>query len=801
MREYPAIEQAVLECAVGDSAGDSIAAPAHTILMIDDNSDDCEAFRRALMKADESYLYLQAGDSLTGIASIEANHPDCVLLDYSLSGLSGLDVLQRIREADAFLPVIMLTAQDSAAIAINAMKKGAQNYLVKTALNSDMLHRAIIAATEHASLERKIHEQRRQLYMQKLALAESSRLNMAILHSAGIMIIATGRNGKILTFNPAAESALGYAANEVVGLHTPALWFDQAEIAAHAAELAISHGAEITCGFNSLSYMPQWTGHEAREWTFIRKDGSRFPVNLSMTSMRDGEDQVAGFLCIAEDITLRHQQQLALRASEETFRSAVENAPNGMALIDPSGKLLKVNPALCTLLGYDADELTNMPFKSIPHLDDVDFDEESVLKPLREEIDAHRVEMRLKHKSGRIVHVLLSMSLIRHHDGSAKYYVAQALDITERVQMDRIKSEFISIVSHELRTPLTSIRGSLGLLTGKIVKGVPETAQKLIDIAYKNCERLILLINDILDIDKIASGQMRFDMRPEPLALLLEEAAVSIRGYAEELGVHILLDGSVPDLMLNVDRDRFIQVLNNLLSNAVKFSPKDGVIELRAEARDGRVRILVSDHGPGIPPEFQDRLFNKFFQADASSTREKGGTGLGLHISRQIVEHMGGQIGFNSKVGEGTTMWVELPLSMTQSVTSAPGETTPAELGPRVLVCEDDDRAAWLIQKMLTKEGFAADVVHSIPEARRQLKAANYAAMTLDLVLPTGNGIDFARELNGDPQTSQVPIIIVSGTERADGLEFGERFGIVDWIVKPISRQRLVASVEKAAAG
>ena len=801
MREYPAIEQTVRECALGDSAGDSIAAPAHTILMIDDNADDCEAFRRALMQADETYLYLRAADGLTGIASIEANRPDCVLLDYSLSGLSGLDVLQRIRDADAFLPVIMLAGQGSETIAINAMKKGAQNYLVKAGLNSDMLHRAIVAATEHAALERKIYEQRRQLYTQKLALAESGRLNTAILHSAGIMIVATGSNGKILAFNPAAESALGYAANEVVGVHTPALWFDQAEIAAHAAELAISHGAEITCGFDALSYMPQRTGHETREWTFIRKDGSRFPVNLSMTSMHDGEDQIAGFLCIAEDITQRRQQELALKASEETFRAAVENAPNGMALIDLRGKLFKVNPALCMLLGYNANELTNMPLRSIPHPDDADFDAESVRKLYLGQIDVYRAEMRLMHKTERIVHVLLSMSLIRHHDGSAKYYVAQALDITERVQMDRIKSEFISIVSHELRTPLTSIRGSLGLLTGKIFKGVPETAQKLIDIAYKNCERLILLINDILDIDKIASGKMRFDMRPETLAPLLEEAAVSIRGYAEEHGVHVLLDGSVPDLMLNVDRDRFIQVLNNLLSNAAKFSPKDGVIELRAKVGEGRVRILVSDHGPGIPPEFQDRLFNKFFQADASSTREKGGTGLGLHISRQIIEHMGGQIGFNTKVGEGTTMWVELPLLMAQSVIPAPEETIPAELGPRVLVCEDDDRVAWLIQKMLTKEGFAADVVHSIPEARRQLKAADYVAMTLDLVLPTGNGMDFARELNGDPQTSQVPIIIVSGTERADGLEFGERFGIVDWIVKPISRQRLVASVEKAAAG
>ena len=796
---HAAIEGAMPDSADRNSAKDITATPSYTVLVIDDNPDDREAFRRALKKADESYGYLEAGDGPSGVALIERHRPDCVLLDYSLPGLNGLGALQRIHEVDPFLPVIMLTGQGSEAIAVQAIKEGAQNYLVKTALKPNLLHRAILSAIEHASMERKIGEQRRQIYAQKLALAETDRLKTAILASAGAMIIATDREGKVLIFNPAAETALGYSADDIIGQHTPALWCDEAEIATHAAELAISHGAKIKCGFEVLTYVTQLTGREMREWTFIRKDGSRFPVSLSMTPMRDGEGQVAGFLGMAEDITQRRRQELALKASEETFRSAVENAPNGMALIEPDGTLLKVNPALCTMLGFDADELVNMPLRSIPHPEDVDMDRESVKKLYRGEINTYRVEKRLVHKTGRIVHVLLSMSLIRHPDGAAKYYVAQAMDITERMEMDRIKSEFISIVSHELRTPLTSIRGSLGLLTGKIVKGVPETAQKLIDIAYKNCERLILLINDILDIDKIASGKMRFDMRPENAVALMEEAAEATRGYADDLGVHIRLEPSVSGLMLNVDRDRFIQVLSNLLSNAIKFSPESGTIELRADLREGRVRISVRDHGPGIPEEFQDRLFNKFFQADASSTREKGGTGLGLHISRQIIEHMGGQIGFDTNIGLGTTMWVELP-ALTAEAAASLEEVMPAELGRKVLVCEDDDRVAWLIQKMLTKEGFAADVVHSIPEARRQLKSGGYSTMTLDLAMPSGNGIDFARELSGDAEMSLLPIVVVSGTERAGWLELEVKSGIVDWIVKPINRQRLIDSVEKASA-
>ena len=554
---------------------------------------------------------------------------------------------------DPFLPVIMLTGQGSEAIAVQAIKEGAQNYLVKTALTPNLLYRAILSAIEHASLERKIGEQRRQIYTQKLALAETDRLKTAILASAGAMIIATDREGKVLTFNPAAEIALGYGAEEVIGAHTPALWCDEAEIATHAAELAISYGAKMKCGFEVLTYVPELAGCETREWTFVRKDGSRFPVSLSMTPMHDGEGQVAGFLGMAEDITLRRQQELALKTSEETFRAAVENAPNGMALIDPHGTMLKVNPALCSLLGLDANELTNMPLRSIPHPDDVDTDRESLRKLYRGHIDAYRVEKRLLHKTGRVVHVLLSMSLIRHHDGAAKYYVAQAMDITERMEMDRIKNEFISIVSHELRTPLTSIRGSLGLLTGKIVKGVPETAQKLIDIAYKNCERLILLINDILDIDKIASGKMRFDMKPENAVSLLEECAEATRGYADDLGVRIQLDAPIRGLMFNVDRDRFIQVLNNLLSNGIKFSPENGTIELRAETREGRIRISVCDHGPGIPPEFQDRCSTSSSRRTRPQPAKRAARDSASTSAGRSSSIWSGQIGFDTHVGGG----------------------------------------------------------------------------------------------------------------------------------------------------
>jgi signal transduction histidine kinase len=232
--------------------------------------------------------------------------------------------------------------------------------------------------------------------------------------------------------------------------------------------------------------------------------------------------------------------------------------------------------------------------------------------------------------------------------------------------MDRIKSEFISIVSHELRTPLTAIRGSLGLMAGAMAKELPDKANSLLRIACQNSERLAMLINDMLDIDKIASGQMRFDIREEALSSLILQAVESNRPYAEKLGVAIVAAPIDAELTVAVDPVRLSQVLANLLSNAAKFSSRGDKVEISAQASTKGVRILVADHGPGIGKDFQDRIFRKFSQADSSAARIKDGSGLGLHISKQLIEHMGGEIGFDTEIDKGTTFWVDIPAAATR---------------------------------------------------------------------------------------------------------------------------------------
>ncbi len=353
----------------------------------------------------------------------------------------------------------------------------------------------------------------------------------------------------------------------------------------------------------------------------------------------------------------------ALRASEETFRQAMENASIGMALVTPDGRFMKVNASLCELLGYSEAELLATDFQSITHPADLESDLLQVRKVLEGGIARFRMEKRYFHKSGRVVWALLSASLARDAAGKPNYFISQIQDVSEQHEIERVKSEFISTVSHELRTPLTSIRGSLGLVLGTMADKLPPAARNLLDIAQGNSDRLILLINDILDIDKIAAGNMRFDLQPQSLAKITAAAVRDNESYARKFDARIVLESIDANLRIRVDETRYLQVLSNLLSNAAKFSPAGGTITVSARAVNKTARVSVMDRGRGIPAAFHGRVFEKFSQLDSSAARQAGGTGLGLYIARALVEHMGGCIGFESRENAGSTFWIEFPLA------------------------------------------------------------------------------------------------------------------------------------------
>lgn len=429
-----------------------------------------------------------------------------------------------------------------------------------------------------------------------------------------------------------------------------------------------------------------------------------------------------------------------LKTSEQTFRAAMESAAIGIALVSPDGRFLKVNAALCEQLGYEESELLGQSFENVTDPQDIALSLELVRQTLAGERQRYSVEKRYRHKSGRVVWGALNSALVRDNLGRPSYFVSQIQDVSERREMDRVKNEFIAMVSHELRTPLTSIRGSLGLILGTQVATLAPKTKGLLDIAQSNCERLIRLINDILDMDKIVSGHMRFEMQPHSLAQVLRLATQSTDVFADRLKIQLQLEAPPERLLVNVDEDRLVQVLCNLLSNAVKFSPPESRVRITVQEGEQSVRVNVIDRGPGIAEEFRARIFQRFSQADSSATRRAGGTGLGLHISREIMERLGGRIGFDTRLGQGTTFWIELPRLFAEEDSPLNAAEASGEL-PRILHIERDVDLGHVIATAL--QGHAQSVLATtLAQAEQLLRTQQFAMVILDLRFADGLALE-----------------------------------------------------------
>jgi len=356
------------------------------------------------------------------------------------------------------------------------------------------------------------------------------------------------------------------------------------------------------------------------------------------------------------------QQSRMVKNELARFKSTLDRTLDCVFMFDAINlEFFYVNEGAMRQVGYSLDELLVMhPYDIKPNFTKEQF--KALIVPLLSgKKDSLTVETVHQHKNGEQIPVEIFLQYIAPENESARF-VAIVRDITERKRVERMKSEFVSTVSHELRTPLTAISGALGLLSGGALGTLPEQAGAMIAIADKNGKRLAFLINDLLDMEKLASGKMHFDMQAQPLMPLLEQALEANQAYGAERQVTLDLTGRMPGVMVSVDGQRIMQVLSNLLSNAVKYSPEKGSVEVAASLQEKMVRVTITDHGPGIPVAFRDRIFQKFAQADASDSRQKSGTGLGLAITRELIERMGGQIGFDSVENKGTSFFFDLPI-------------------------------------------------------------------------------------------------------------------------------------------
>ncbi|KJS31631.1 MAG: PAS domain-containing protein [Pseudomonas sp. BRH_c35] len=494
---------------------------------------------------------------------------------------------------------------------------------------------------------------------------------------------------------------------------------------------------------------------------------------------------------LANEMT-RHirQSKHDLRLSEERLSLALKGSNDGLWDLDLEAGSMFASPRAWEMLGYRPNELTCdlKLWERLTVAEDLAQQKARLAQTMLSNVDHFTTELRLQHKHGHVVPVLLRGYIQRDPQGMAQRISGTLMDLTERKRVEQMKNDFVSTVSHELRTPLTSISGALGLIVGGALGSAPPTMQQMLEIAYRNSLRLGHLINDLLDMEKIAAGKMSFELREHSLGDLLEESLASNQALCEQHGVCCTLEHPT-DVLVWVDGLRLQQVLGNFLSNAVKFTPEGGEIRLHSSLRGTKVRISVTDQGPGIPEAFRSRVFEKFAQADASDSRQKSGTGLGLAITKELIERMGGTVGFDCVPGQGTTFWCELPIQI------PPAESDCRDGQPRILVVEDEPDTGRLLHMMLREGGYGVERVQSLHQAREKLAASHYEAMTLDLHLPDGSGMQLIDELRDQPAMQDLPIVVISAAHQFEQAQFPA--GIV-WLHKPITNAQLLVAVEQA---
>ncbi len=631
------------------------------------------------------------------------------------------------------------------------------------------------------------------------ALSHQTIFHQTLLNSAALAIISTTTEGIITSFNPAAERMLGYQAAELIDRQTPAVFHLGEEVVARAQQLSEELGREIAPGFDVFVLKALAGEPETLEWTYVRKDGTHVPVRLSVSAMRDGSGALTGYLGIARDISREKAAACALQESAEHTQTILDNVVDGIITIDAEGIVITYNNAAVTIFGYTADEVVGRNVSMLmpePYRSEHD----GYLRTYRDTGVPHIIgigrEVEGQRKDGSTFPMDLAVSQSRR-DGKP-LYIGLVRDITERKRMEQMKAEFVSTVSHELRTPLTSISGALGLLVGGGLGAMPPQAQQMLDIAHKNSLRLAHLINDLLDMEKLEAGKMRLDNQVQPLMPLVEQALESTRPYADQYQVQFELLERADEVRVRVDGIRLQQVLANFLSNAAKFSPPGGQVDVRVQLQPGKVRIDVHDHGSGIPDEFRGRIFQKFSQADSSDTRQKGGTGLGLAISKELIECMHGSVGFTSVAGQGTHFYCDLPRADEDAVILSADTVSETGDVPRLLVVEDEPDIAQLLQILLGRAGYQVDVALTGAAALACLEHGDYAAMTLDLLLPDHSGVELIQAIRSRAQTQDLPIIVVSANSDDGKLAINGDFTAIDWLDKPIKEDRLIDAVRRA---
>jgi PAS domain S-box-containing protein len=685
--------------------------------------------------------------------------------------------------------------------------------------------RMLKALRARSALEQKSHAAQQ-------PVLKAGALQHAILNSANFSTIATDAQGVIQIFNLGAECMLGYKAEDVVNKMTPATMSDPQELIVRAAKLTKEAGVVISPGFEALAFKASRGIEDIYDLTYIRKDGSHFPVTVSVTALRNIDNEIIGYLSIGTDNTARKKVEAAqalldqkLRDQQFYTRSLIESNIDALMTTDPSGMISDVNHQMELLTGCTRDELIGSPFKN--YFTDPERAETGIAQVLREgkvtdyELTAHA-------RDGK--QTVVSYNATTFHDRERKLQgvFAAARDVTERKQIERTlqenyielenakaaaekanlaKSEFLSSMSHELRTPLNAVLGFAQLMASDTPP--PSKPQKQsIDQILQAGWYLLRLINEILDLAMIESGKVTLSQEAMSLADVLHDCQAMIEPQAQKRGIRMTFPHFDNMYYVHADRTRVKQVMINLLANAIKYNSKGGAVIVECKmSSENRVRVSVTDTGAGMAPEQLAQLFQPFNRLGQAASGEEG-TGIGLVVTKQLVELMGGVIGVSSTVGMGSVFWVELAATSAPALAcdnsselSIDGRTDAATrtLEPRrtLLYVEDNPANLALVEQLIARRGDLKLLTAIDGHLGVQL-ARTYQpdVILMDINLPGISGFDALEILRRDPATAHIPVMALSANAVPRDIARGLEAGFFRYLTKPIKVREFMDALD-----
>lgn len=653
--------------------------------------------------------------------------------------------------------------------------------------------------------------------VQKKALIETNRsrklLNDVLQSASEVSIISTDTNGLITVFNKGAERLLGYTAEEMIGKYTPALIHDLDEVRQRGEELTLEYQLPIE-GFRVFVHKAIIEGSEHREWTYVRKDGSRFMVSMVVTAIRDTEENIIGFLGIATDISERKKTEQALRTEKARLLAFVEHAPAAVAMLDPQIRYIAVSHRWMEEYQLEGTNIIGRShYEVFPNISQEWKDIHArCLQGAVEKQDEDRWR-----PEGWMHDQFLRWEIRPWYqfDGTIGGIMIFTQDITEiclqreelkkaKLQAEQAsvaKSEFLANMSHEIRTPLNGVIGFTDLVLKTTLN---ETQTQYLSIVNQSGNALLTIINDILDFSKIEAGKLELDIDKCDLFEIGSQAADIITYQAQSKGLEMLLNISL-DLprFIWADVVRLKQVLVNLLGNAIKFTEK-GEIELKIEALTDLTqpeitfRFEVRDTGIGIQPDKQEKIFEAFSQEDVSTTKKYGGTGLGLTISNKLLGLMNSKLHLKSTPGQGSTFYFDLTLKAEK------GDSINWEnidLIKNVLIVDDNDNNRVILRQMLLLKQIASEEAKNGFEALQLLaQGRRYDVIMMDYHMPYMDGLETIRKIRDSfYKTHEEQPIILLNSSSDDGtiIKGCEELSVNQRLVKPIKMQQMYNTLSR----